>query len=753
MCNSVELLNKLKHQIVIADGAMGTLLYSYGIGSCIEELNLSQPNQIVDIHRAYIEAGAQVIQTNTYGANAEKLAPYGLETDVKHINKQAVRLAKRAVHQFDNEQRKKQSLNHQSVANHERNHVSKLESEHESEHAFEHRYVLGTIGGIRGLPGKAIPLAHIERLFYEQLTSLLEEGVDGIILETYYDLEELLTVLSIARLETELPIITQLSLQDVGVVQGGVNVADAFRMLEQSGADVIGLNCRHGPYHMVRSLERIPIPSDAYLSVYPNASLPSYQNGRYHYLPNASYFSEMAVLLWEQGARLIGGCCGTTPEHIRVMVEALKGKTPVSHKHVTTRERPVKEHRLSSIDCTNRMDVSVEALHNASHFSEPSNYSSLNELPKGLKKVIVELDPPKKLVTTKFYEGVQALKKAGINALTLADNSLATPRICNVSLATTVKDKYNVHPLVHLTCRDRNIIGLQSHVMGLSTLGLNNILAITGDPAKVGSFPGATSVYDLTSIELIQLIKQCNEGLSFTGKQLGAKTTFNVGAAFNPNVRSLEKAVQRMEKKIVAGADYFLTQPVYSEAVIEDVFEYTKHITKPVYLGIMPLTSYRNAEFLHHEVPGIKLADDVRQVMARHEHDKKQAMREGITIAKQLIDTALTYFDGIYLITPFMNYEMTVELTEYVREKSGEIGRTTNLAQSATSPTSKTSAKSRKSGKQLNSGKVDNAANPDKTAKAGHTIDKQDNMQQPSTTRTIDASGVGGSKHYGQNII
>ncbi len=601
------LLDELKQRILIADGAMGTLLYSHGVDRCFEELNLSNPDEIIHIHEAYIAAGADVIQTNTYGANYVKLARYGLQDEVPTINRAAVRLAKQA--------------------------------------ANGGAYVLGTIGGLRTLNKSVVTLEEVKRTFREQLFVLLAEGVDGVLLETYYDLEELETVLAIARKETDLPIIAHVSLHEVGVLQDGTPLADALSRLEALGADVVGLNCRLGPHYMIQSLEEVPLPNRAFLSAYPNASLPDYRDGRLVYETNAEYFEEAAKAFRDQGVRLIGGCCGTTPKHIEAMAKALADRTPVTEKTVKRRTA----------------SVSVQA-------DRPAP-TPLPELARTRRSVIVELDPPKQLGIDKFLAGAKALHDAGIDALTLADNSLATPRISNAAVATIVKERLGVRPLVHITCRDRNLIGLQSHLMGLHTLGITDVLAITGDPSKIGDFPGATSVYDVSSFDLIRLISQFNEGLSYSGKPLGQKTNFSIGAAFNPNVRHLDKAVERMEKKIQCGAHYFLTQPVYSEEKIVQIYETTKHLATPIYIGIMPLVSARNAEFLHHEVPGITLSDEIRARMAACGSDPVEAAREGIAIAKSLIDAAFDLFNGIYLITPFLRYDMTVELVRYIHEK------------------------------------------------------------------------------------
>ena len=601
----MSFLNRLENEILIADGAMGTLLHSYGKDICYEQLNLSHPEQIASIHKAYINAGAEIIQTNTYAANYLKLARYGLEDSVKDINRAAVSIAKQAVQ--------------------------------------ANGYVIGSMGGNRGVKPHSVSIIDIETSFREQLDCLLSEGIDGLILETYYDLEELETVLTIARKETDIPIIAQISLQEVGFLQDHTPVTEAMNRLESLGADIVGLNCRLGPHHMLLALEQIPIPNKAYLSAYPNAGLPAYIDGVIEYEGEAEYFRKSAQSFREQGIRLLGGCCGTTPEHIRAFATELKGCPPVNQKILTKKEE--------------KIVVQAKKIQR--------DLPPLEQIVKERPSIIVELDPPKKLDTTKFFDGVKALKDTGIDAITLADNSLASPRISNSALGYLAKTKENVRPLIHITCRDRNIIGLQSHLLGLHTLGLHDVLAITGDPAKVGDFPGASSVYDVSSFELISMIKQLNAGQSYSGKDLGQNTSFSVAAAFNPNVRQIDKAVMRLEKKIEFGADYFITQPVYSEEKIRSVYEETKHLKTPIYIGLMPLTGSKNAEFLHNEVPGIKIDDSIRDSLATMKDDPIKSAQEGIRITKSLIDIAAELFNGIYLITPFMRYEMSVELTKY----------------------------------------------------------------------------------------
>ncbi|MDV6377318.1 bifunctional homocysteine S-methyltransferase/methylenetetrahydrofolate reductase [Sporosarcina sp. GW1-11] len=602
----MSLLKKLQTNVLTADGAMGTILYSYGIDYCYEELNVEKPEIIEKIHQDYITAGADIIQTNTYSANAVKLARYGLESRVTEFNKAAIQIAKRAA-------------------------------------APGGQFVLGTIGGLRGIRKSDASLDEIQKVVLEQANALLTGDPDGLLLETYYDFEELSSVVTTLRQITDVPLIAQVSMHDPGVLQNGLSLNDALHQLESLGADIVGVNCRLGPYHTIQAFENVTLPDKAFLSAFPNASLLDVEDGRIVYESEAEYFGRAAVLLRDQGVRLIGGCCGTTPKHIKAAKTRLEGLAPVTEK-VVAPAKPI---------------IIQEA--------GPVKHQPLHEKAKTERTVIVELDTPRHLETEDYIKGANLLYDAGVDAITMADNSLASPRISNMAMGSIIKMQHNIRPLVHLTCRDHNLIGLQSHLMGLDALGIHDILAVTGDPTKVGDFPGATSVYDVSSMELLQLIKQLNEGISFSGKPLRKKTNFSVSAAFNPNVRVIDRAVQRLEKKIEAGADYFITQPVYTKEKIIDVYEATKHLDTPIFIGIMPLTNIRNAEFLHHEVPGIKLSEDVLERMRECGDDRGQSTATGIDIAKELIDTAAKYFNGIYLITPFLRYDMTLELYEYIK--------------------------------------------------------------------------------------
>lgn len=605
------LLEDLKTSVLTADGAMGTLLYSYGIDFCYEELNVKKPEVIQNIHELYIEAGADVIQTNTYTANTIKLARYGIEDDYEALNQAGVEVARRA--------------------------------------AIGGQYVLGTIGGIRGVRKIEQTLAEIIDSLVAQAKVLLANNVDGLLLETFYDYEELHTLVEALRPLTELPIVAQVSMHEPGVLSSGMKLNDALKGLEAAGANIVGVNCRLGPYHTIQAFEDVELPQTAFLSAYPNASLLDVEEGKVVFKSEADYFGKAAVELSKEGVRLIGGCCGTTPEHIREVKRHLSTVVPVLNKTITEKKTVINE-------------------------AKEATYEPLHIRAKKGRAIIVELDTPRHLETEQFIEGAKALQDAGADAVTMADNSLASPRVSNIAMGSILKYEKEVRSLAHITCRDRNLIGLQSALMGLDALGINDILAVTGDPTKVGDFPGATSVYDVSSLELLQLIKKLNEGISFSGKPLRKKANFSVAAAFNPNVRVVARAVPRLEKKIEAGADYFITQPVYSKEKIIEIYEATKHLETPIYIGIMPLTSLKNSEFLHHEVPGIKLSDEVLQRMAETNGDKEAGRAEGLKIAKELIDTAAELFNGIYLITPFMRYDISVELIDYIKQLDKQVG-------------------------------------------------------------------------------
>ncbi|UXR78332.1 MULTISPECIES: bifunctional homocysteine S-methyltransferase/methylenetetrahydrofolate reductase [unclassified Staphylococcus] len=599
-----RLLNTLKHKVLVADGAMGTILYSEGLDTCPEAYNLTHPEKIEQIHRSYIQAGADVIQTNTYGANFEKLKQFGLEHKVKAIHEAAVDIAKRA--------------------------------------ANDETFILGTVGGFRGVKQGELSLSAILYHTEIQVDTLVHAGVDGLLFETYYDLEELLKVIKATRARfTDIPIIAQLTASNTNYLINGTEINDALQQVTAAGANIVGLNCHHGPMHMKNSFSHIALPERAYLSCYPNASLLDIDNDTIKYSNNAQYFGDTAEQLIQEGVRLIGGCCGTTPEHIRHIKSSVASLKPINEKKVI----PIHKQREKKKKTSQRL--------------------TLAERVRQRPTIIVELDTPKHLDTTRFFENVKALDEAQIDAVTLADNSLATVGVSNIAAASLIKQQFNIEPLVHITCRDRNLIGLQSHLLGLSLLGIHEILAITGDPSKVGHLPGATNVYDVNSKGLTELALRFNRGINSNGDALKTETHFNIAGGFDPHVRNIKAAVRKMETKIESGMHYFITQPVFTKEKITEIYEATKHLDVPIFIGIMPITSYKNALFLHNEVPGIKMSEDVLAQFEAVAGDRDATYALSLSLCKSLIDEVHRHFNGLYLITPFERVDYSLALAEY----------------------------------------------------------------------------------------
>lgn len=598
-----QFLNKLQNNVLVADGAIGTIFYSEGLDTCPEAYNLTHPEKVERIHRSYIDAGADVIQTNTYGANFEKLKAFGLEHKVKEIHKAAVQIAKKS--------------------------------------ANEDTFILGTVGGFRGVKQDDLSLSTIQYHIEHQIDTLVDEGVDALLFETYYDLEELKGIVVSTKRRHHIPIIAQLTASNTNYLVDGTPINDALKQLVECGADIVGLNCHHGPHHMQRSFSHIELPDKAFLSCYPNASLLDIENSEFKYSDNAQYFGDVAQELINEGVRLIGGCCGTTPEHIRYIKTSVKNLRPVAHKNVIPINKKVNRKK------------------------DLNSKQSLTSKVKQGPTVIVELDTPKHLDTDQFFNNIGKLDDADIDAVTLADNSLATVRVSNIAAASIIKQRFNIEPLVHITCRDRNLIGLQSHLLGLSLIGVNEILAITGDPSKVGHLPGATNVYDVNSKGLTEIALRFNQGINTDGDALKKHTNFNIAGAFDPNVRKLDGAVKRLEKKVASGMSYFITQPVYSKEKIKQVYEATKHLNTPFFIGIMPIASYNNALFLHNEVPGIKMSEEVLNQFKAVKDDKEKTKELSLRLSKELIDTVHEYFNGLYIITPFQKVDYSLELAAY----------------------------------------------------------------------------------------
>lgn len=574
---------------------------------CLEEICLSEPERVRKIHEDYVKAGARVIETNTFGGSRVRLERFGLGDRTREINASAARLAREVTKGKD-------------------------------------VCVAGSVGPL-GISGEEAVSKGIDRpaVFTEQVGGLLDGGAEAIFFETFLDYEELKIALAAKMSLSKLPTICSLACESEGRLSSGITLVEAFAELTVLGADVVGVNCLNGPQATVHLLERVPLKF--LISAYPNAGYPQYHEGRFIYHTSAEYFSKMAREMVAQGARLIGGCCGTTPRTIAAIAETLAQLKPVRSKSVRV------------ITPSARPPTPKRAL--------PAEESLLDRITAGHRVIICELDPPKTLALDKYFTGARALVEAGCDAITLADNSLAILRVSNLAIGAMLKERFGITPLLHMSCRDRNLLGLQSELLGMAALGMRHVLPLTGDPARVGDHPGAASVYDVNSVQLISIAARMNEGFNHAGKSLNTSTQFVIGCTFNPNSKNLDSQVARLERKIAAGARYVMTQPVFDLCVLDEMVKRTAEFGIPIFTGIWPLLSGRQAEFLHNEVPGIVVPDEVRRRMAGS--DGEEGGARGLEIAREISQAAMERFPGIYLITPFLRYSATVELAAFAR--------------------------------------------------------------------------------------
>jgi homocysteine S-methyltransferase len=592
----------LQQEVLVGDGAMGTLLYNRGVSldANFEHLNLVQPEQVRQVHADYIAAGSNLIETNTFGANAIRLGAIGLAHKVHAINLAGARLAREA--------------------------------------AGATVIVAGSVGPLGRSRGDSVPLSRAEQedCFRQQMAALVEGGVDLLLLETFADLSELETALEIA-VAIGLPVIAQFALLEGGRTRDGFSAEQAARRLTDAGAAMIGVNCGAGPRELLQVLQRLASATDLPLSAFANSGFPEYVDGRSIYLSTPDYFMSRAKEMVAAGACLIGGCCGTGPEHIRALATALKNAQPAPARTVTIVE-PEPEIRTVPVD---------------------GGWLTRHTVP-----VTVELDPPCGLDCDKLLAASKQLVAAGVSAISLAENPLARIRMGNIALASRIRAETGAELIVHVTGRDRNLIGLHSELLGAHLLGLRNILAVTGDPVSVSGEAGATSVFDLNSVGLLEMLSAMNGGQTLYGQKIGEPTQFFSGAALNPNANLLGQ-LTKLRKKVVAGARFVQTQPIYSRDVLEAMLEATADIDIPILIGILPLVSERNAEFLHNEVPGIVLPESVRERMRGVSGE--EGRREGMAIARELIDAGRGRVDGFYLMPPFGRVELALELLEYIR--------------------------------------------------------------------------------------
>jgi len=603
----MNILERLKTELLTGDGAVGTMLYAKGVSleSNFEHLNLVRPALVLELAREYVAAGAQVIETNTFGANRSKLAAIGLAHKVTDINTAGVRIARQAAPQGG------------SVL------------------------VAGSVGPLLLVKGdeRELSATEMEAVFREQCQALAAGGVDFFLLETFAVLPQLVAAVRAAR-ETGLPVCASMAFLEGGRSSDGTSVEAYCQAMEQAGADMLGANCGAGPLELVKVVRRLAGLTAKPIAAYANSGFPEYRDGRYIYRTTPDYFAAMAGEMAAAGANLIGGCCGTTPEHVAAIARGLAAVRPQPRQPIPT------------------LSIAEPAEQSATgHTSFLDNW--------GQRKVItVELDPPKGLECARILEGSRRLKEAGVDAINLAENPLARPRMGNIALGSLIQREVGIEVIIHVTGRDRNLIGMQSDLMGASLLGLRSVLAVTGDPATMGDHAGAKSVFDLHSFTLIKLLADLNSGVNAIGNPIGGGTGFTIGAAFNPNTQNSALQAQRLHKKVANGAVFAQCQPVYDPALFFEALELTRDCGIPILPGIMPLVSERNAEYLHNEVPGISVPDSIRRRMRGLE--KEAGVREGLAIAKEFIQATFAVAGGFYLMPPFGKYELALELIDYI---------------------------------------------------------------------------------------
>ncbi len=594
----------------VLDGAMGTMLYSRGVfvNVCYDELTLKQPGLVQEVHDTYVRAGAEILETNTFGANPVKLSGFGLDDRTEEINRAAAALAHRA--------------------------------------ARGRALVLGAVGplGIRIEPWG--PTARTEAVahFTRQTTGLAEGGVDGFILETFSDLEEIHAALEAARTAApDLPVIAQMTVGEDGTTSYGTPVETIAARLIEWGADVVGLNCSVGPAPMLEAIERMADVSTVPLSAQPNAGLPRAVGDRRIYLASPDYMAQYARRLTAAGVRFIGGCCGTTPEHIRRIRECVADARP--------RRLSVGVPATPPSEATGAQPVPLAAR---------SEWA--RKLAGGAFVRSVEVVPPRGWDPAGMLKQCRALREAGVDAVNLVDGSRAQSRMGVVPAALLVEREVGLETVFHYTCRDRNMLGMLSDLLGAAAGGLRNVLIVTGDPPTAGPYPDATAVFDIDSIGLTNVVRRLNQGLDPGGTSIGEPTRFVIGVAANQGAIDRERELERFHWKVEAGAEFAVTQPVFDPAELAGFLERIAPWRIPVIAGIWPLTSLRNAEFLANEVPGAQVPEAVLERMREAEgRGAEAAHAEGIRIAQEVLDAVRGMVQGVQVSTPGGRVEVALE--------------------------------------------------------------------------------------------
>lgn len=607
-----DLLKRLKQSPVLCDGAMGTLLYAKGvfINRCYDELNLSQPDLIRNIHHEYLQAGAEIVETNTFGANSFRLARHSLADKVRDINFAGARLAHEAAKSFDG-------------------------------------WVAGSVGplGVRIEPLGKIAFQEARESFHQQISALAEGGIDLLILETFGYLEELHQAILAAReVNPKLPVVAQVTIDEDGNCLDGSDPQTFGRKLEEWGADVIGCNCSVGPVDMLDAIERLRTVTALPLAAQPNAGIPRSVEGRNIYLCSPEYMASYARKFIATGVRLVGGCCGTTPDHIRQMKSALRigeaRSKPAAAQVVGPHSAPVAVPAYP-LEQRSRLGAKIAA---------------------GEFVTMVEIVPPKGTDVTKELEGARFLKSVGVDAINIPDSPRASARMSNQALSLLIQQEVGIEAVLHYTCRDRNVLCIQSDLLGAAATGVRNLICITGDPPKMGNYPDATAVFDVDAIGLVNIVHNLNRGLDIGANPIGHGTPFVIGVGANPGVPNIDEEIKRFEYKVEAGAEYAVTQPVFDLVLLEKFLRRIEHCRIPVVAGIWPLVSVRNAEFMKNELR-VSVPDSIITRLARAA-TPEAARAEGVVIAREMLSALRHVVQGAQISAPQGRYTSAVDVLE-----------------------------------------------------------------------------------------
>jgi methionine synthase / methylenetetrahydrofolate reductase(NADPH) len=599
---------------ILADGAMGTVLYARGvfINRCYDELNLSEPGLILSIHEEYLQAGAEILETNTFGANRFRLGRHGLAGKVAEINSAGVKLARQAV-------------------------------EHLREKQGGDAWVAGSVGplGVRLEPLGKTGLDEAREAFAEQIAALAGAGVDLLIIETMPALNEAREALTAAHeIAPDLPVLAMVTVDDESNCLDGASPAQAAALLTEWGAGAIGVNCSTGPATVLTAIEAMRAATTLPLAAMPNAGMPRAVEGRNIYLCSPEYMASFARKAIAAGAQIVGGCCGTTPNHIRAMRSAMR-----------------------AIDAQARVQVTgaAPALNTEtppSPLRERSRIGSL--IADGAFVTLVEIVTPKGIDCTKEIEGARLLAGLGVHAINVPDSPRASARMSAQSLCIQIQQHTGIETVLHYTCRDRNILSIQSDLLGASSIGLHNILCLTGDPPKLGNYPDATAVFDVDSIGLVNIVRRLNHGLDIGANAIGASTNFTIGVAANPGVPDIEQEIRRFAYKVEAGAEYAITQPVFDLRLLEIFLKRTESFRIPVIAGIWPLTSLRNAEFMKNDLR-VSMPEEIMLRMAQCA-SPDASRREGVLIAQEMLEAVRPMVQGVQVSAPFGRYPLAAEV-------------------------------------------------------------------------------------------